>query len=190
MESFNNSVTPSQTNEILRGNNENEKKKKNKKELQSKIEVESINSKNVIKYVKPKLGEVTTQEVSELTPEDMLMWSEFKLQEPILRALTELGFKNPTKIQQLTLPAAIHGRRDILGAAETGSGKTLAFGLPILSGILKLKEKAKAKNLDVYDIPFKKRSTKKKNIVNNNLKDKSKNVQKNKKKGFSCIRKK
>lgn len=39
------------------------------------------------------------------------------------------------------MPPAIFGRRDILGAAETGSGKTLAFGLPILSGILKLKEK-------------------------------------------------
>lgn len=33
------------------------------------------------------------------------------------------------------------GRRDILGAAETGSGKTLAFGLPILVGILNLKNK-------------------------------------------------
>lgn len=33
------------------------------------------------------------------------------------------------------------GRRDILGAAETGSGKTLAFGLPILTGILKIREK-------------------------------------------------
>lgn len=32
------------------------------------------------------------------------------------------------------------GRRDILGAAETGSGKTLAFGLPILNGILRMKE--------------------------------------------------
>lgn len=39
----------------------------------------------------------------------MLTWSEFKLQEPIIKALTELGFKQPTKIQQLTLPAAIHG---------------------------------------------------------------------------------
>lgn len=56
------------------------------------------------------------------------------------------------------------GRRDILGAAETGSGKTLAFGLPILSGIMKLKEKAKLKNLDVYDIPFKKTSVKRKQV--------------------------
>lgn len=38
-------------------------------------------------------------------------------------------------------PKLISGKRDILGAAETGSGKTLAFGLPILAGILKIKEK-------------------------------------------------
>lgn len=49
-----------------------------------------------------------------------------------------------------------------MGAAETGSGKTLAFGLPILSGIMKLKEKAELKGLDVYDIPYKKTSVKKK----------------------------
>jgi ATP-dependent helicase YprA (DUF1998 family) len=36
----------------------------------------------------------------------------------------------------MSLPAAVLGRRDILGAAETGSGKTLAFGIPILQGIL------------------------------------------------------
>ncbi|KAI8433070.1 hypothetical protein MSG28_013928 [Choristoneura fumiferana] len=108
-----------------------------------------------------KLGQNVNEVTSELTPEDMLSWAEFKLPDEIMRALTELGFKQPTKIQQLTLPAAIHGRRDILGAAETGSGKTLAFGLPILTGIMKLKEKALAKGLDVYDIPYKKSSGKK-----------------------------
>jgi superfamily II DNA/RNA helicase len=39
-------------------------------------------------------------------------------------------------LQAKTLPAAVLGRRDILGAAETGSGKTLAFGIPILHRIL------------------------------------------------------
>jgi len=39
-------------------------------------------------------------------------------------------------LQSLVLPAAIRGRRDIVGAAETGSGMTLAFGIPMLSGIL------------------------------------------------------
>ncbi|XP_063629455.1 uncharacterized protein LOC134800828 [Cydia splendana] len=108
-----------------------------------------------------KLGENVAEVESQLTPEDMLSWAEFKLPEEITRALMELGFKQPTKIQQLSLPAAIHGRRDILGAAETGSGKTLAFGLPILTGILRLKEKAQAKGLDVYEIPYKKSSKKK-----------------------------
>lgn len=63
-----------------------------------------------LKVKKPKLGEVTDHKESNLTPEDMLTWSEFKLQEPIMKALTEMGFKDPTKIQQLTLPAAIHGK--------------------------------------------------------------------------------
>lgn len=34
--------------------------------------------------------------------------------------MAEKGFKEPTEIQALTFPAAIMGRRDILGAAETG----------------------------------------------------------------------
>lgn len=61
--------------------------------------------------------------------------------EPILRAISQLGFKTPTEIQALSLPAAILGKKDILGAAETGSGKTLAFGIPILAGIMELKRR-------------------------------------------------
>lgn len=75
---------------------------------------------------------------------------------------------------------SIIGRRDILGAAETGSGKTLAFGLPILSGIMKLKEKASLKGLDVYDIPYKKSSVKKKEV--NEVKDKKEKKNKKQKK--------
>jgi ATP-dependent RNA helicase DDX24/MAK5 len=54
----------------------------------------------------------------------------------LLFNLHKLGFTQPTAIQRATLPKAILGRRDIVGAAETGSGKTLAYGLPILSAIL------------------------------------------------------
>ena len=42
----------------------------------------------------------------------------------------------PTPIQSACLPAALHGRKDVVGAAETGSGKTLAFGLPILQRLM------------------------------------------------------
>lgn len=78
--------------------------------------------------------------------------------EPILRVLAEKGFNEPTEIQALTLPAAIMGRRDILGAAETGSGKTLAFGIPILSGILHMKKTPQNRS-------FRKLSIKQKNII-------------------------
>lgn len=61
----------------------------------------------------------------------------------ILKALAEKKFTEPTQIQSLTIPAAIMGRKDILGAAETGSGKTLAFGIPILNGIIELKKNGK-----------------------------------------------
>lgn len=66
------------------------------------------------KTKKRKLGENISEEVSNLTPEDMLSWAEFKLPPEIVKALMELGFKQPTKIQQLSLPAAIHGNFTIL----------------------------------------------------------------------------
>ncbi|XP_055624012.1 ATP-dependent RNA helicase DDX24 [Toxorhynchites rutilus septentrionalis] len=68
-------------------------------------------------------------------------WIELGVSEPIVHALADKGFRIPTEIQTLSLPVAILGKRDLLGAAETGSGKTLAFGIPVLEGIMKLKEK-------------------------------------------------
>ncbi|VEN61847.1 unnamed protein product, partial [Callosobruchus maculatus] len=73
-------------------------------------------------------------------PKNVEAWEGFGIPKPILCALSELNFHQPTPIQSLTFPSAILGRCDILGAAETGSGKTLAFGIPILTGILKIKE--------------------------------------------------
>ena len=53
----------------------------------------------------------------------------------IVSALTDLGYEEPTPIQQQTIPPLIEGR-DLLGQAATGTGKTAAFALPILQGIL------------------------------------------------------
>ncbi|XP_032665529.1 ATP-dependent RNA helicase ddx24 [Odontomachus brunneus] len=66
-------------------------------------------------------------------------WSSMGVPDIIIKALADQNFHSPTIIQARTLPAAILGQRDILGAAETGSGKTLAFGIPIIRGILELK---------------------------------------------------
>ena len=68
-------------------------------------------------------------------------WKDFSVPQPVLRALNDLNFAEPTPIQRETMPAAINGHADILGAAETGSGKTLAFAIPIIHGILSDRQK-------------------------------------------------
>ncbi|XP_037928539.1 ATP-dependent RNA helicase DDX24-like [Teleopsis dalmanni] len=74
-------------------------------------------------------------------------WNGLGVPHTILRAIAENGFISPTEIQAMTLPAAIMGKKDILGAAETGSGKTLAFGIPILAGIMELKARKSSRGI-------------------------------------------
>lgn len=108
-----NLVTPSLTNENLKViSNKNKKNKQNRPENKSMKPVKSTTCPENDKKKKnqARLGEFIKGNESNLTPEDMLTWAEFKLPEPILKALAELGFKQPTNIQQLTLPAAIHGK--------------------------------------------------------------------------------
>ncbi len=50
---------------------------------------------------------------------------------PLLKALKEEGYENPTPIQEKSIPHIL-ANRDIFGAAQTGTGKTAAFALPIL----------------------------------------------------------
>lgn len=54
--------------------------------------------------------------------------------DPLLEAVDQLGYKNPTDIQAEALPHALEGR-DIIGVASTGSGKTAAFALPIIQAL-------------------------------------------------------
>lgn len=65
----------------------------------------------------------------------MTQFSELGLAEPLLRALNEEGYANPTPIQARAIPALLEGR-DMLGIAQTGTGKTAAFALPILNRLL------------------------------------------------------
>ena len=53
------------------------------------------------------------------------------LSEPILRALHDKGYLNPTPIQEQAIPSVLMGR-DVLGCAQTGTGKTAGFTLPML----------------------------------------------------------
>lgn len=61
----------------------------------------------------------------------MLSFKEMGLSSPILKAVAEMGFEEPTPIQENTIPPALAGK-DIIGQAQTGTGKTAAFGLPMI----------------------------------------------------------
>ena len=59
---------------------------------------------------------------------------ELGLSEPILEALTAVGYETPSPIQAQTIPVLLAGA-DMVGQAQTGTGKTAAFALPVLAQI-------------------------------------------------------
>ena len=63
------------------------------------------------------------------------MFEQFDLDNELLGAVKDIGFKKPTSIQQLVLPEAMSGK-DILASAPTGTGKTAAFLLPAIQHLL------------------------------------------------------
>jgi superfamily II DNA/RNA helicase len=58
-------------------------------------------------------------------------FADLGLSEPVLRAIAEKGYSEPTPIQAQAIPSVLMGR-DVLGAAQTGTGKTASFTLPLL----------------------------------------------------------
>ena len=60
-----------------------------------------------------------------------MIFEELNLIDPILKALQEEGYTNPTPIQEQAIPHVLEGK-DLLGVAQTGTGKTAAFTVPIL----------------------------------------------------------
>ncbi len=62
----------------------------------------------------------------------MTTFNDLGLNASVLSAISELGFENPTPIQEKSIPVFLENERDILGLAQTGTGKTAAFGLPLL----------------------------------------------------------
>ncbi len=64
-------------------------------------------------------------------PYTLTTFNELGLSKPLLKALAEEGYTEPTPIQAQAIPSVLTGR-DMLGIAQTGTGKTAAFALPIL----------------------------------------------------------
>ena len=53
------------------------------------------------------------------------------ISENVVKAVTELGFENPTPIQEKAIPLLLKNTNDLVALAQTGTGKTAAFGLPL-----------------------------------------------------------
>lgn len=62
----------------------------------------------------------------------MSSFQDFKLAEPLLQAVADVGYEAPSPIQAASIPPLLEGR-DLVGQAQTGTGKTAAFALPLLS---------------------------------------------------------
>lgn len=60
-----------------------------------------------------------------------ISFADLDVPEPLLRAIRDLGFEEPTPIQSLAIPVIREGH-DMVGQAHTGTGKTAAFGIPLL----------------------------------------------------------
>ncbi len=77
----------------------------------------------------------------------------------LIRAVKDLGFTQPTIVQQKTIPLALQGHNDgakearfidLMVSSQTGSGKTAAFLLPVLHTLLTQQAQAEAKERDDY----------------------------------------
>ena len=64
----------------------------------------------------------------------MTSFADLGLSPSTLKALEDVGYEQPSPIQEQSIPTMLQGR-DIIGQAQTGSGKTAAFGLPMVEHV-------------------------------------------------------
>ncbi|RXM99397.1 putative ATP-dependent RNA helicase DDX27 [Acipenser ruthenus] len=85
------------------------------------------------KKKKEEVPEVFFEDASQY--DDSLNFQDMNLSRPLLKAITTLGFKQPTPIQKACIPVGLMGK-DICACAATGTGKTAAFMLPVLERLI------------------------------------------------------
>lgn len=73
-----------------------------------------------------------------------MQFKDLNLIEPILKAVSEKKYTEPTPIQAQTIPLILD-RNDVLGCAQTGTGKTAAFAIPIIQLIHSLESETTKK---------------------------------------------
>lgn len=65
----------------------------------------------------------------------MNKFQELGLNELLLKAIQDLGFENPSEVQEKAIPLLLQQDTDIVALAQTGTGKTAAFGFPLIQKI-------------------------------------------------------
>ena len=65
----------------------------------------------------------------------MNKFEQLGLSESLLRAIIDLGFENPTEVQEKAIPLLLEQDTDLVALAQTGTGKTAAFGFPVIQKI-------------------------------------------------------
>ena len=77
---------------------------------------------------------VITEEVINFVPEHA--FSDFAIGDALKRNVVSKGYKEPTPIQDRTIPHVLKGQ-DVVGVANTGTGKTAAFLIPLIDKVIK-----------------------------------------------------
>src|SRR6056300_604763 len=65
----------------------------------------------------------------------MIHFDSMGLDPSVVEAISELGYKEPTPVQEQAIPLLLSKDTDLVALAQTGTGKTAAFGLPLISKI-------------------------------------------------------
>lgn len=65
----------------------------------------------------------------------MNKFEQLGLKESLLLAIKDLGFENPSEVQQKAIPVLLENETDLVALAQTGTGKTAAFGFPLIQKI-------------------------------------------------------
>ncbi|AWA30265.1 ATP-dependent RNA helicase [Flavobacterium magnum] len=65
----------------------------------------------------------------------MNKFEQLGLKESLNRAIIDLGFENPTEVQEKAIPMLLEQDTDLVALAQTGTGKTAAFGFPLIHKI-------------------------------------------------------
>ncbi|XP_069369247.1 probable ATP-dependent RNA helicase DDX56 [Paralichthys olivaceus] len=77
---------------------------------------------------------------------DRLQFHEMGLDDRLLKAVADLGWSQPTLIQEKAIPLALEGK-DLLARARTGSGKTAAYAIPVIQRILASKQSVREQDV-------------------------------------------